>query len=219
MWKREVSRSDFQWRFTDGETKTNDSGEGETLQLGDTQSVEHEGKSSAGRPGECRRRTRLSNKHKETCAPKAQKSKVLKWGDRNKLKFQILGNRTAGRYLRTLLVQRDLYGQRLQQQSFKLVNVHVFVNECSHSSWTELFGEPGGVKEHELRGNSEFVRYRAEIDIGALWIWRDYMWIRFTAPLHPGHDPLRLMMNWSSGQKRRYLSTLIPYYPNGEKEW
>ena len=29
-------------RFTDGETKSNDSGEGETRQLGVTQSVEHE---------------------------------------------------------------------------------------------------------------------------------------------------------------------------------
>ena len=46
-------------------------------------------------------------------------------------------------------------------------NVHVFVNESSHSSWTELFGEPGGLQEHELRGNSELIQYDTEIDIGA----------------------------------------------------
>ena len=32
-------------------------------------------------------------------------------------------------------------------------NVHVF--ESSHSSWTKLFGEPGSLQEHELRGNSK----------------------------------------------------------------
>ena len=59
---KERSRSAFQWRFTDGETKATDSSEGETRQFGVTQPVEREGKSSAefgtsGRPGECRWRT------------------------------------------------------------------------------------------------------------------------------------------------------------------
>ena len=33
--------------------------------------------------------------------------------------YDPLTNRTTGRYLRTLLVQGDLYGQQLQEQSFK----------------------------------------------------------------------------------------------------
>ena len=45
--------------------------------------------------------------------------------------------------------------------------VHVFVNDCSHSSWTELFGEFGDLQEHELRGTSELIQYHTEIDIGA----------------------------------------------------
>ena len=36
-----------------------------------------------------------------------------------------------------------------------------------HSSWTETFGELGGLQEHELPGNSEFLQYHTEIDIGA----------------------------------------------------
>ena len=46
-------------------------------------------------------------------------------------------------------------------------NVHVFVNESSHSSLTELFGNPGGLQKHELRGNLELIQYHTEIDIGA----------------------------------------------------
>ena len=47
-------------------------------------------------------------------------------------------------------------------------NVHVFVNESSHSSSTELFREHGGLQEKELRGNSELIQYHTEIDVGAL---------------------------------------------------
>ena len=97
----------------------------------------------------------------------------------------------------TLPVQGDVYGQQLQEQSFKhevpepsvhdedlpfstkevgnssrLLNIlngsikdkcvdkengHIFVNESSHSSWTELFGEIGGPQEYVLRGTSELV--------------------------------------------------------------
>ena len=39
---KERSRSDFQWRFTDGGTETNGSNEGETRQLGVTQALERE---------------------------------------------------------------------------------------------------------------------------------------------------------------------------------
>ena len=36
-------------------------------------------------------------------------------------------------------------------------NVHGFIDESRHSSWTELFGKLGSLQEHELRGNSELV--------------------------------------------------------------
>ena len=43
-----------------------------------------------------------------------------------------------------------------KKQCVDMGNVHVFVNESSHSSWTELFGEFGDLQEHELRGNSAY---------------------------------------------------------------
>ena len=55
----------------------------------------------------------------------------------------------------------------IKDQCVDMENVHVFVNESSHSSSTELFGEPGGLQEHELRGNSELIQDHTEIDIGA----------------------------------------------------
>ena len=45
------SESDFQWRFSDGETKTNGSSEDKIRQLGVAQSMEREGKSCAGLGG------------------------------------------------------------------------------------------------------------------------------------------------------------------------
>ena len=45
------SKSDFQWRFSDGETKTNGSSEDKIRQLGVAQSMEREGKSCAGLGG------------------------------------------------------------------------------------------------------------------------------------------------------------------------
>ena len=142
--------------------------------------------------------------------PKAQTSNVLKWGDREMLKIQIPGNRPTRRSLRTPLVQKDLYGQRRQEQSFKTwstqtINTwrrssisykriwelqqdtqhvqwkhqrqHVLIWRMIMSSsmiaaihlWTELFGEPGGPQEHELRGNSELIQHHTEIDVGAFW--------------------------------------------------
>ena len=67
------SRSDFKWRLTNGKTKANDTGEGETTQLGITQ--------------QCRRTKRSGNSNKETCANRyqCQKSDILKWVDKKKL--------------------------------------------------------------------------------------------------------------------------------------
>ena len=51
-----------------------------------------------------------------------QKSNVFTYDDRNVPKVQILGNRTTEKNFRTLIKQRDLYGQRLQEQSFRTIN-------------------------------------------------------------------------------------------------
>ena len=40
----------------------------------------------------------------------------------------------------------------IQNKCVNTENVHVFGNECSHSSWTELSGEPGGLQKHEFEG-------------------------------------------------------------------
>ena len=47
----------------------------------------------------------------------------------------------------------------IKDKCVDMVNVHVFVNEISSSSWTKLFGEVGSLQEHELRGNSELIQY------------------------------------------------------------
>ena len=47
-----------------------------------------------------------------------------------------------------------------------MVNVYDLVGERSHSSRTELFGKPGGLQEHELRGNSELFQNHTEIGCG-----------------------------------------------------
>ena len=83
---KERSRSDFQWRFTDGETQTNGSSDAETHQLGVTQPVEREGKSPAGF-GISGKIPRMSDKVVRLVQgtlygpPKARKSNVLKWGE------------------------------------------------------------------------------------------------------------------------------------------
>ena len=54
-------------------------------------------------------------------------------------------------------------------EALKTNGVHFFVNESSHSSWAESFGERGLLQDHELRGNSELLQCHTEIDIGAFW--------------------------------------------------
>ena len=39
-----------------------------------------------------------------------------------------------------------------EDQCIGMGTVHVFFNESSHSSWTELFGEFGNLQEHKIRG-------------------------------------------------------------------
>ena len=39
----------------------------------------------------------------------------------------------------------------IQNKCVDMENVHVLVDESSHSSWTELLGKHGGLQEYELR--------------------------------------------------------------------
>ena len=120
-----------------------------------------------------------------------------KWEDRKTLNIQIPGNRAAGRNLRAWLAQWNLCGSEHKDKVSehevhkpsihdedlpfcakkvgnhrRLLNIgtwstkdqyidmgHVFVNESSHSSWTK----------QELRGNSEFIQYHTEINVGSFW--------------------------------------------------
>ena len=49
----------------------------------------------------------------------------------------------------------NIFDRDIKDKCVDVENVHVFVDESSHSSWTELFGKFGDLQEHELRGNSE----------------------------------------------------------------
>ena len=41
----------------------------------------------------------------------------------------------------------------IEDKCIDMGNVHGFIDESPHSSWTEFFGEPGSLQEHKLRGN------------------------------------------------------------------
>ena len=88
-------------------------------------------------------------------------------------------------------------------------NVHVFVNESSHSSWTETFGEFGGLQEHQFPGKSELIQYHTEIDNGALW--RDSE-RTYDSQVFSILDEISLV-SWSSDpvdKGKKYVSTWIP---------
>ena len=53
----------------------------------------------------------------------------------------------VGNYSRLL----NIFDGIFEDKCADMGNVHVFVNESSHSSWTELFGEFGDLQEHKLR--------------------------------------------------------------------
>ena len=146
----------------------------------------------------------------------------------------------------------DLYGQRLQEQSFKSWGTQKIKTRrrssisCKRSwglqqdtqhfqrkHWRQMcccgecsclrqwkqpvhlgpnyFGEPGGLQEHELRGNSELGQYHAETDIRSI-LKKFWMWVRLKVPLFHGRDRRCLLIKWSSGQERKYVFTQIPYY-------
>ena len=74
-------------------------------------------------------------------------------------------------------------------------DVHVLIDESSHSSWAELSGKLGGLQEHKLRGDWKFIQHHTEVDIGKFWrsFW---MWNRLQVHLLHGtrsvlsHNPV-----------------------------
>ena len=98
-----------------------------------------------------------------------------------------------------------------------MVKVHVFVNESSHSSWTEIFGEPGGLQEHELRRNSELILDHTEIDIRAFWrnseCGRDWKCISFM-------DEISIFSGSSDPVDKSKSTCLLRFRTmSGEDEW
>ena len=79
-------------------------------------------------------------------------------------------------------------------------NVHVFVNQSSHSSWTELVDELGGLQ----RTSMKFWTYSISL---RYWYWsilkKFWRWIRLTVHLPHGRDQYCLMIKWFNGQKAR----------------
>ena len=73
----------------------------------------------------------------------------------------------------------------IEDLCFDIENVHVFVNESSHLTWTELFGKLGCLQEHEFGGKSEFILYHTEIDIWSI-LKRFWMCSRLKAHLFRG---------------------------------
>ena len=90
-----------------------------------------------------------------------------------------------------------------KDQGIDMGIIYVDINESRQSFWTTLHGQFGSIQEHEFRGNSEFIRYRAEIDIGpSSWDSEcDYDW---------------LGNSLSGGRKQKFVSTQIPYNVQGK---
>ena len=105
-------------------------------------------------------------RHKETCACSNSKNGNSKYEVHEPSvhdKYLPLSAKEVGNY-RSIL--NGLNGS-IEDTCIDMENVYGFIDECSHSSWTELFGEIGDLQEHELRRNSELIQYHTEIDIGA----------------------------------------------------
>ena len=107
-------------------------------------------------------------KYKETCTGSNSKNRVSKH-DVHEPSVHDEGlpfpTKEVGNYSRILNISNG----NIKDKCVDKENVHVLVKESSHSSWTEIFGEPGGLQEHELRGNSKLIQYHTEMDIGAFW--------------------------------------------------
>ena len=99
---------------------------------------------------------------RETCAGGEHKDRLSVHEDHKSSIFEKgvpTSAKEVGNYSRIL----NICTWSVEDKCVEMVNVHVFVNESSHSSWTTLFGEPGGLQEHELRGNSELIQYGEDV--------------------------------------------------------
>ena len=47
----------------------------------------------------------------------------------------------------------NFFDGSIKNKCVDMGNVHVLVDESSQTSWAELLGKPGGLQEHELRGD------------------------------------------------------------------
>ena len=174
---KEKARSDFQWTFTDGETKANDSGEGETHQSGDAKPIECEEKPSA-----------ISERHSQSVHEQTNQSKLAprnqvrtnqkslnmanswKQGDRDES-----SNSTCSRETCAGGEHKDRFSEHEAQEVWnhnRLLNickgsnedqcidmgiVHVFVNESIRSPWTWLSRQFGSL--HETQTSRKFRVY------------------------------------------------------------
>ena len=98
----------------------------------------------------------------------------------------------------------------IKDQCVDMVNVHVFVNESSHSSWTKLFWRT--CESTRTRTSTKFRVYSIS---HRNWFWsilnRFWMRKRLRAHLPHGRDRHCLMIKWSSGQRQKCVYAQIPY--------
>ena len=119
--------------------------------------------------------------------PKAQKWNVLKWGDRRVLKIQIPRNSATRRNFRTLLVQGDMYGQRLQEQSFTTWSTQT-INTWPRSSISYK-------RSWELQQDTQHFQWKH---------WRQMCWHAECSCLRQWKQPFILdRMNWRTWRVTR----------------
>ena len=87
-------------------------------------------------------------------------------------------------------------------------DVHVFVNESSHSSWTEWFAEPKGLQDHELRGiqslfnnTQKLMLEHSEGVSECETAWQVHL-------LH-GRDQYCLIIQWEKAKVRVYSDSVL----------
>ena len=110
----------------------------------------------------------------------------------------------VGNYSRIL----NIFNGSIKDTCVDMVNVHVFVNESSHSSGTKLIRKNGSIQGHEFRGNSEFMQYHKETDIGTFWRdseWKcDWKYISIMDEM--SHDQV---IQWAEAEVRVYSDSVL----------
>ena len=144
------------------------------------------------------------------------------WGEREESLMYIRNMTKVFHFLQKKLgitaVHSTFFDGNMKDQCVHVGNVHLFVNESSHSSWTKLlFCEFGDLQEHELRGNWEFIQYHTEIDTGAFW--RDSQ-CTYDSQLLSILDEISVV-SWSRDPVDRSKSACLLWLRTmlGENEW